>query len=285
MARAIILARRRTLGLCSAQFQWRWAIAASGRGASRRQSGQTTRVRPSFMARVPSGETVTQQSAPPRGCPARGTNGRDQPRRTPVSVEHAAPGDRDAHRRTPHLPAGSRLTHRATPGPAVRRGGGDFEEFWARSRANGSAGPAVRHHARMGPAVPAGSSGPAERRLQLRRPARRERARQQGRLPLDRRAGRHPHDHLRRPPREVQKAANALGARHREGRPRRDLHADDPRAADRDARLRADRRPAHGRLRRILSRGPRRAYQRRRREGRHHRRRRLAARQPGQPEA
>ena len=39
--------------------------------------------------------------------------------------------------------------------------------------------------------------------------------------------------------REVQKAANALlGARHQDRRQGRDLHADDPGAADRDARLR-----------------------------------------------
>ena len=61
--------------------------------------------------------------------------------------------------------------------------------------------------------------------------------------------------HLRRPPqREVSKAANALkelGVGDR--RPGRDLHADDPGAADRDARLRPDRCPAHGRLRRLLA--------------------------------
>ena len=46
--------------------------------------------------------------------------------------------------------------------------------------------------------------------------------------------------------REVCRFANVLqGARRREGRPRRDLHADDPRARDRDARLRAHRRAAH----------------------------------------
>ena len=56
--------------------------------------------------------------------------------------------------------------------------------------------------------------------------------------------------------REVSKAANALlGARRRDRRPGRDLHADDPGAADRDARLRPDRRAAHGGLRRLLRRG------------------------------
>ena len=50
---------------------------------------------------------------------------------------------------------------------------------------------------------------------------------------------------------EVCKAANALtdlGVA--QGRPGRDLHADDPRDRDRDAGLRAPRRPAHRRLRR-----------------------------------
>ena len=51
----------------------------------------------------------------------------------------------------------------------------------------------------------------AQRRLQLRRPPRRERPRRQGRVPLDRRARRHPDADLRRPPcARVSKAANAL---------------------------------------------------------------------------
>ena len=79
--------------------------------------------------------------------------------------------------------------------------------------------------------------------------------------------------------REVCRFANVLhGARRREGRPRRDLHADDPRAADRDARVRADRRAAQRGLRRLLGRGAARPDRRRRREARRHRRRRLPAR-------
>ena len=78
--------------------------------------------------------------------------------------------------------------------------------------------------------------------------------------------------------REVQKTANALkelGVAH--GRPGRDLHAHDPRAAHRHARLRAPRRAAHGRLRRLLRGGAVRPHQRRPGQGAHHRRRRLAA--------
>ena len=78
---------------------------------------------------------------------------------------------------------------------------------------------------------------------------------------------------------EVCRFANALlGARRREGRPRRDLHADDPRAADRDARVRADRRAAQRGVRRLLGRGAARPHRGRRREARRHRRRRLPAR-------
>ena len=45
----------------------------------------------------------------------------------------------------------------------------------------------------------------------------------------------------------------AEGARRQEGRPRHDLHADDPRGGLRDARLRADRRGPFGRVRRLLA--------------------------------
>ena len=51
-------------------------------------------------------------------------------------------------------------------------------------------------------------------------------------------------------------------------RPRRDLHADDPRGGGRDAGLRAHRRAAHGGLRRLLGRGAARPHQRLRRQGR-----------------
>ena len=82
------------------------------------------------------------------------------------------------------------------------------------------------------------------------------RARRQGRLLLGRRAGRPPHDHLRRTARRgLPLRQRAEGTRRQARRPRRDLHADDPRTADRDARLRPDRRAAHRRLRRLLRRG------------------------------
>ena len=92
--------------------------------------------------------------------------------------------------------------------------------------------------------------------------------------------------HLRGPPpRGPEGRQRAARAGHRQGRSGRDLHADDPRAADRDARLRPDRRAAHGRLRRLLGRGARGPDQRRRGEARHHRGRRLAARQARRAQA
>ena len=164
----------------------------------------------------------------------------------------------------------------------------DYEAFWAaQARERLSLVDAVLHHARVGPAVrEVVRRRRAERRLQLRRPPRRGGARRQGRVPLDRRARRHPDAHLRRPhARELEGGQRAAGAGRHQGRPGRDLHADDPGAADRDARLRADRRPAHRRVRRVLGGGPVRADQRLRREGPDHRGRRLAARQEGRPQA
>ena len=62
--------------------------------------------------------------------------------------------------------------------------------------------------------------------------------------------------HVRRPARRGPAAANALADLGvAQGRPRRDLPADDPRGRRRDARLRPHRRPALGRLRRLLRRG------------------------------
>ncbi len=146
---------------------------------------------------------------------------------------------------------------------------------------------ALHDDPRVGPAVrEVVRRREAEHQRELRRPARRERPRREGRLPLDRRAGRHPDDHLRRPPaRGLEDGQRAARARHRDRRPGRDLHADDPRAADRDARLRPDRRAAYGRVRRLLRGGALRPDQRRAGEARHHRRRRLAARQGDRSEA
>ena len=149
--------------------------------------------------------------------------------------------------------AGQRHRRRCTrrPRPTSRRSGPP-------RRASGSRGRRLHDDARMGPPVrEVVHRRRAQRRLQLRRPPRRG--------GLGDKVAYHwigePGDTrtltLRRPPaRELSKAANALmelGVT--QGRPGRDLHADDPRAADRDARLRPDRRPAHGRVRRLLGGG------------------------------
>ncbi len=140
---------------------------------------------------------------------------------------------------------------------------------------------AVPHDARVGPAVrQVVHRREAQHQLQLPRPPRRERSRRQGRLPLDRRAGRHPDADLRRPAaRGLEDGQRAQGARHRDRRPGRHLHADDPGAPHRDARLRPARGAAHGHLRRVQRRGAVRPHQRRRGEAGDHRRRRLASRQ------
>ena len=61
-------------------------------------------------------------------------------------------------------------------------------------------------------------------------------------------------DHLRRPaPRRAAVRERAQGPRRPQGRHRRDLPADDPRGRRRDARVRADRRAAQRRVRRLLA--------------------------------
>ena len=96
----------------------------------------------------------------------------------------------------------------------------------------------------------------AQRRVQLRRPPRRGRARRPCRLPVGGRARGRAGDAdvcrpaaTRRPDGE-----RPEGARRRQGDEGRDLHGNGDRAADRDARLHAPRGAAHGRLRRVLGR-------------------------------
>ena len=79
---------------------------------------------------------------------------------------------------------------------------------------------------------------------------------------------------------EVCRFANVL-KKHgvQEGRPRRHLPADDRRAADRHARLRAHRRHPHGRLRRLQRRGAQGPHRQLRRQAPRHHRQGLARRQ------
>ena len=120
----------------------------------------------------------------------------------------------------------------------------------------------------------------AQRLGQLHRPAS-EGPRRPGRDHLGgRRPGRGQEDHLSRaaraclPPRQ-----RAEGARRQEGRPRHDLHADDPGGGLCDARLRADRRHPFRRLRRLLAGFARQPHRGLPLRFRHHRRRGPARRQ------
>ena len=90
--------------------------------------------------------------------------------------------------------------------------------------------------------------------------------------------------HLRRGPRGDEEARGGLAGQGRqEGRPRRFIHADGPRARHRHARVRADWGRAHGRLRRLLAGLARVAHRQRGRDVRHRGRRRAPRRQGHRP--
>ena len=98
--------------------------------------------------------------------------------------------------------------------------------------------------------------------------------------------GRHPDDHLRRPPRRgAAGRQRAEGPGRGQGRPGVHLHADDPRGDRGDAGLRPHRRRPLGGVRGLQPRQPDRPHQRRRVQGRDHRRRRVPPRRPGPPQA
>ena len=110
-----------------------------------------------------------------------------------------------------------------------------------------------------------------------------EEARRPGRHHL---GGRRPdprrEDHLPAAARaRLQVRQRAEGQRRQEGRPRHHLPADDPGGRLRHAGLRAHRRGALGRVRRLLARQPRRPHRRRRLQVHHHRRRGPARRPAG----
>ena len=113
----------------------------------------------------------------------------------------------------------------------------------------------------------------------LPRSASRRTTAQQSRNHLGRRTGRDAHAHLpatasRGLP--VRKCPEAK--RHSKRRSRHHLHADDSRSGDRDAGLRAHRRGAFGRVRRLQRRQHSRSHRRLRSDRGHHRRWRLSAR-------
>ena len=101
------------------------------------------------------------------------------------------------------FPPDPAFSAQANAGPDLyARADADFEAFWAElAREKLRWQRAVRHDADLGAALrPLVRGRPAQRLGELPRPARRGRPRRQGRLPLDRRAGRHAYAHLRRPP-------------------------------------------------------------------------------------
>ncbi len=119
-----------------------------------------------------------------------------------------------------------------------------------------------------------------ERRAQplpeLPRPARRRRAQGQDGHHLGGRAGRGAAADLRGAAEGgLPLRQRPQGPRREEGRPRRDLHADDPGGGGRDARLHAHRRHPQRRLRWLLGRGGAGPHERRRGQAHRHRRRRL----------
>ena len=186
----------------------------------------------------------------------------------------------------PGLPAapGVRARRRTsgawTPtGRMYQRSLNDPEGFWAEQaetlRLVAQVGPGARVEAAVREVVRRRDAQPLG---ELPRPPRRHLAAQQGGAHLGGRAGRGPHAHLpAAPARGLPLRERAQGAGRGEGRPRRHLHADDPRGRGRHAGLRAHRGHAQRGLRRLLGRGAARPHERRAGQGRHHRRRRLPA--------
>ena len=115
----------------------------------------------------------------------------------------------------------ARPCHRPTR--CTRRPSADWQAFWAR-QARGAARlvePTVDTMLEWElPFAKWFVGGHAQRRRQLPRPPRRGRPRRPGRLPLGGRAGRHPHDHLRRAARRgAALRQRAQGPRRQQGRP------------------------------------------------------------------
>ena len=143
------------------------------------------------------------------------------------------------------------LDHRRV---GLRRGRARLAGPLGRAGARARLDRGVAHDPRVGPAVrEVVRRRQAQRRVQLPRPPRRGRPRRPGRVPLGGRARRHARGHLRELLDESSRVANLLQvARRRKGRPRRDLHGHGARAARRrDARVRAHRRAALRRVRRL----------------------------------
>ncbi len=153
-------------------------------------------------------------------------------------------------------------------------------------------GPALVHGLRGGPrrlrpaVLQVVQGRQAQRVLQLPGPPRRERPRRARRLPLARRGGRGARRHLRRAAARRQALRQrAEGPRDRGRRRRRHLPADDPRGRRGHARLRAHRRAAQRRLRRLQRRVGQGAHGVLQRQGARHRRRGAPQGQDGADQA
>ena len=193
---------------------------------------------PAAAARDPSARTAARDRAarPPDGAPGADRRIGGPARRVRVEVAgpwqrrrsvdlaaepSTASRDREPPRRGPDVPAGSR---RSPPRPTRRptstpRPSATSRRSGPGSRASGSSWyePFDTTLEWDLPFAKWFVGGKLNVSLQLRRPARRERPRRQGRVPLDRRARRHPDDHLRRPPARGpeggQRAARSSGSR------------------------------------------------------------------------
>ena len=182
----------------------------------------------------------------------------------------AEPGVRGSARACNRAPSTTSSTERASSRPT--RSGSARRQSWCFA----SRGPAARVGAAAREVV---RRRDAQRHRELPRPApddgrRATRPRSSGRASRARRARSRTSSSTAR---SVAVRGGAARARRREGRPRRDLHGHGARGRRRDARVRAHRRDAHGRLRRLRGRGAPRSHQRLRRQGPAHAGRRAGA--------
>ena len=195
--------------------------------------------------------------------------------------------DRGAAPGAPHVPASGGL-HRAGKRPRRLRLRGRRHGSRRVVGVSGGTPPLVQAVGRGAPVGPAPSPvvrrWEAERLVQLPRSPSRE-ARRTRRVLLDRRAGRPAHDHLRgAPPRRQPVRQCAQGFRGEEGRSRRHLPTDDPRATCRDAGVCPHRCRPLGGVRRVLRRLAQGPHQRCGVQSPDHRRRQLPARSAHSPE-
>ena len=164
---------------------------------------------------------------------------------------------------------------------AVRRSGTRSEGFWAKfaSELEWSRKWTQRARLEQSAAREVVRRRPDQRVGQLRRSSHSHGAPQQGRAHLGRGARRSPHADVLRSLSPGQRVCErAEVARRHEGRSRRHLHAARARAGHRDAGMRAHRRAAQHRLRRIQRRLAARSHERRAMQAADYRRRRVSPR-------